>query len=135
MMAGCVPEWLSLPKLFGVIAAVIRRSAHMPQEKPLMCSCLRAYFRLRWSLSSAGAVRRSLEQCHAAGTEVDAPRPHGHRQRAGARHAGCGIHFEEMHTACAVHNQVGAGDVTQSEGSMGGDSHPGRLLDDGGREP
>src|SRR5262245_8302131 len=60
MTAGWVPEWLSLPKLFRVVTAIIRRSAQIPNgQLPLcsclllLCSCLRAYFSDREPMVSA----------------------------------------------------------------------------------
>jgi hypothetical protein len=47
---------LSLPKLFRVVAAIIRRSAQILNGQLLLCSCLRAYFSDRRPLASAWAA-------------------------------------------------------------------------------
>src|SRR5271165_3465831 len=139
MMAGCIAAWLSLPKLFRVMAAVIRRSGYMPNEELLMRSCLRAYFRLSFqvprALSPADASGRELEQRNAAGAEIESRRPHGHGKRAGARHARGHVDFEEMHSARTVHDEIGTRDVAQPERRVGGDRDLGRLLADRVRQP
>jgi len=51
-----VPEWLSLPKLFRVVAGIIQRSSQMRNGQLLLSSCLRAYFSDHGPMVSAWAV-------------------------------------------------------------------------------
>src|SRR5215472_16734105 len=85
MTAGWVPEWLSLPKLFRMVAAIIRRSVQIPNGQLLVCSCLRAYFSDRGPMVSAWVASLRRGQIGGGSEVTDSLPPTGYHARIGLR--------------------------------------------------